>query len=165
MFVFSKSRVGMWYKLHRYNWYREEREPSCQQCLLTVLMAPSSHEWTWGQRDMWELDGAISGLGVEAEDKNRHSTTTKMHLSLWQKDRWGKCPWLGIRWICSWWSKLQWGDLDPWPCLGLPDCKHSMSISKGHRLGSLNVCINMKCLRWPYRPLFLGISKDADSEA
>lgn len=76
MFVFSKSRLGMWYKLHRYNWPREEREPSCQQCLLMVLMVPCSHEWTWDQRDMWELEGAISGLGVEAEDKNRHSTTT-----------------------------------------------------------------------------------------
>lgn len=65
MFVFSNSRLGMWYKLHRYNWSREEREPSCQQCLLTVLMAPCSHEWTWGQRDMWELMVLSLDLGLK----------------------------------------------------------------------------------------------------
>lgn len=69
MFVFSKSRLGMWYKLHRYNWSRKEREPSCQQCLLTVLMAPCSHEWTWGQRDMWELMVLSLDLGLKLKTK------------------------------------------------------------------------------------------------
>lgn len=77
MFVFSKSRASMWYKL-----YQVQKGNGG-----LVLMAPRNHEQTWDQGAMWELNNAISGLGVDAEDKDKHSRTTLMQLNPWRRKK------------------------------------------------------------------------------
>lgn len=70
VFVFVSPEQACGTNFLRYSWPREGREASCQQCLLTVLTAPGSPEWTWGRRDTGELGAAISRLsGLKLKTK------------------------------------------------------------------------------------------------